>query len=145
MVSAVEIVNQLAQQGARLGRQDAGGLLIELERPLGPQIARAINQFDQRFGALLEPRHGRAQALPKLRRELGRQLRPAGNMRQDALDLSQQFAVRALTDVVAVEAVEPRQVKRAGERPICGRSNAAISSSVEKISWSPWLQPSRDR
>jgi hypothetical protein len=33
--------------------------------------------------------------------------------------------------------------KRAGERPTCSRLNSSISSSVEKISWSPWLQPSR--
>ena len=34
---------------------------------------------------------------------------------------------------------------RAAERPMFLRSNAAIISSVEKISWSPWLQPRRTR
>ena len=35
--------------------------------------------------------------------------------------------------------------KREGDRPIAGRSKAAMSSSSVKNSWSPWLQPSRAR
>jgi hypothetical protein len=52
-------------------------------------------------------------------------------------------ASRRVADVVAVEVLELGEIEPRGERPMPDRSNHSIISSVEKISSSPWLQPSR--
>ena len=110
------------------------------------QEAGAVDQFDQRLGALLQAGH-RGRELGALGVvERGGDLRAAGQIGQrvdERSPISSSSGVARMKWPFMFSSLA--KSKRDGERPIAGRSNASIISSVEKNSRSPWLQPSRTR
>ena len=122
---------------ARVGVEQARGLVVERQRPVGIEKLRAFDQIEQRLCALLQAGHRGNQFGAQLRRQLGGKIAALRDMRQKALDVGDKLRVRAGADVMAVEAfqlgeIEPRrrasdlrQVKRGDH--FLGRENLLVA------------------
>ena len=113
-IEAFEHRQEPGDHGPSVGREQRRRLVLELDRPLGMEVASGIDELDQGLGALFQARHRVEQLLPQFRGELGGKLLAPGNMRQDTLDLGEELGVGRLAHVMAVEVfelgkIEPRR------------------------------------
>ncbi len=75
-----------AQERPGIRVEQAFGLLIELNWAAGPQKARALDEIEQRLGALLQAWHGGEPLAAQRRCHLAGELAAVGEMRQQPLD-----------------------------------------------------------
>ena len=127
-------------------RQQRGRLLVE-RSGRSAQMKRAVDQLDQGLGALLQPRHARQAACARsCRRRACRRGVAAGRYAAASSPARRAARRRRGADVVAVEVLELGEVEARRRAADMRRGRTSRSSrSVEKISSSPWLQPSRAR
>src|SRR4029077_18088496 len=85
--------------------------LVEWDRPIGPEKARAVDDLEQRLGTLFQAWHGRKPLLSDGWRHLGGDLGAIGKMRQYALDRVEQFGVAGLADVMSIEIFKFGEIK----------------------------------
>ena len=93
-------------------------LVVELQRPLGIEVVGAVEELDERLGALLQARHGGEELRPQLRgegRARGRASGPiSGRIASSACD---ELLVGGLAHVVAVEVLELGEVEARRRAP----------------------------
>src|SRR5215212_8791410 len=105
-------------------RQDAGCLLVERERTLGVKERGAVEQFDQRLGALLQPRHGGEKLFTQRWIERRSETARRAVLGQDRLQGRDEPLVRGLAQIVAVEVFELGEVE--------ARRRASNAAQVER-------------
>ena len=118
-------------------RQDLRGLVVDRQRPPREHEVRAVGEFDQRLGALLEAGQGGAQLRALARVELGGDRRAARQEGQGVDQDRHQFVVGRRPHVMAVHVLElggvearrraadRRQVERLDQR--LGREELAVA------------------
>ena len=87
------------------------GLRIHIERPRREQEAGAVEQFDQRLGALLQARNRRPKLGALRLVEFGRDLRAAGQIGQGVDQRVEQRVVARRAHVMAVDVLELGEVE----------------------------------
>ena len=125
-----------------LRRQQGGGLRVDVERTGGEQEVAPSTSSTSVLARSFRP------ASPKPRRRALGSASPRTPATLEIRQVLERFAQRSIVapaDVVAVEVFELGEIEARRRVADRGRSNHSIISSVDKISWSPWLQPSRTR
>ena len=94
-LDSAERGRDFAQQSFRLRGQQGLRFVIQPDRPVGEEKSCAVDEIDERLGALLQARHGRQQLLAQMRRQLRGEVGAVGEMRQQLLDGGEQVGIGA--------------------------------------------------
>src|SRR5690606_9736472 len=112
-----QLRQQAAEQHPGLIRQEFCSFLIKDERPLGDEVAGAVNQILQGLGARLKTWQRSCELLPPGCGEARLKLRTVLEFRQGLPYAGQQFIVRRIADVMAVEVLELGKIEARRRAP----------------------------